>query len=64
MSARRVKAFRQAQKTDANDAAAIAIAALQPHVKSTRLLSIEDQYQQGLVRIRELLVTQKFAIYY
>jgi len=61
MSARRVKAFRQGQKTDANDAAAIAIAALQPQVKSTRLLSIESQCQQGLVRIRELLVTQKVA---
>ena len=61
MSARRVKAFRQGQKTDANDAAAIAIAALQPQVKSTRLLSIENQCQQGLVRIRELLVTQKVA---
>ncbi|WP_255418909.1 transposase [Paraglaciecola sp. MB-3u-78] len=61
MSARRVKAFRQGQKTDANDAAAIAIAALQPQVKPTRLLSIENQCQQGLVRIRELLVTQKVA---
>jgi transposase len=61
MSARRVKAFRQGQKTDANDALAIAIAALQPHVKSTRLLNIEDQCQQGLSRIRELLVTQKVA---
>ena len=40
---------------------AIAIAAMQPQVKSTRLLSIESQCQQGLDRIREWLVTQKVA---
>ncbi|MFK3864568.1 hypothetical protein [Pseudoalteromonas rhizosphaerae] len=42
MSARVVKAFRQGQKTDANDALAIGIAAQQPTVKPSRLLSINE----------------------
>lgn len=61
MSARKVKPFLQGQKTDQNDAVAIAIAATQPQVKACRLLTIEDQCQQGIVRIRDLLVKQKTA---
>lgn len=61
MSARRVKPFRQGQKTDANDAEAIAIAARQPQIKACRLQTIEGQCQQGIVRIRDLLVNQKVA---
>ena len=61
MSARRVKPFRQGQKTDANDAEAIAIAARQPQIKACRLLTVEGQCQQGIVRIRDLLVNQKVA---
>lgn len=61
MSARKVKPFLQGQKTDKNDAEAIAIAALQPQVKACRLLTVEDQCQQGIVRIRDLLVKQKTA---
>lgn len=61
MSARRVQAFRQGQKTDANDAQAIAIAAMQPQVKACRLLTTDNQCEQGIVRIRDLLVGQKVA---
>jgi len=59
IAARNVKPFRQGQKTDANDALAIAIAARQPHINSSRLLSVEDQCQQSIVRVRELLINQK-----
>ncbi|MEF1257227.1 IS110 family transposase [Vibrio sp. M260112] len=58
---KRVSAFRQGQKTDANDALAIAIAAMQPNVKACRILNIEDQCQQSIVHIRELLVRQKVS---
>lgn len=58
---KRVSAFRQGQKTDANDALAIAIAAMQPNVKACRILNIEDQRQQSIVHIRELLVRQKVS---
>lgn len=61
MSARKVKPFRQGHKTDANDAEAIAIAATQPQVKACRLLTVEEQCQQGIVRMRDLLVKQKTA---
>ncbi|MBN7821293.1 IS110 family transposase [Bowmanella yangjiangensis] len=61
MSARKVKAFLQGHKTDANDAEAIAIAATQPQVKACRLLSKDEQCQQSILRIRELLVHQKVA---
>ena len=61
MPAQKVKAFLQGHKTDPNDAAAIAIAATQPMVKPCRLLTLEDQCQQSIVRIRDLLVKQKTA---
>jgi transposase len=38
IAARTVKPFRQGQKTDANDAIAISVAARQPHINSSRLL--------------------------
>lgn len=58
---KRVTAFRQGQKTDANDALAIAIAAQQPNVRSCRILTIEDQCQQSIVLMRDLLVKQKVS---
>lgn len=61
MSARKVKPFRQGHKTDENDAEAIAIAAAQPQVKACRLLSVADQCQQGIVRMRDMLKKQKTA---
>jgi len=59
IAARIVKPFRQGQKTDANDAIAISVAARQPHIHSSRLLSIADQCQQSIVRARDLLINQK-----
>ena len=62
ISARRVKAFRQGQKTDASDALAISQAALQPNTKPSRLLSEYEQCLQGCERIREALVDDKVAL--
>lgn len=59
IAARHVKPFRQGQKTDANDALAIAVAARQPHIHASRLLSVEEQCQQSIVRARDLLINQK-----
>ena len=60
--ARRVKAFRQGQKTDANDALAISVAARQPNIKPSRLLSEYEQCLQGIECMRDLLVKQKVSI--
>jgi len=62
ISARRVKAFRQGQKTDATDALAISQAALQPNTKPSRLLSEHEQCLQSCERIREALVENKVAL--
>lgn len=62
ISARRVKAFRQGQKTDANDALAISVAARQPHIKESRLLSAQEQCLQGIERMRDLLNKQKVSL--
>ena len=62
MSAVKVKPFRQGQKTDANDALAIGIAARQPNVKSSRLLSVNEQCLQSMNAMRDLLVQQKVSV--
>lgn len=62
INARQVKAFRQGQKTDANDALAISVAARQPHIKASRLLSVEEQCLQSVECIRDLLVKQKVSL--
>ncbi len=54
-----VKAFRQGQKTDSNDALAISIAARQSNIKASRLLSAQEQCLQGIECMRDLLVQQK-----
>lgn len=59
---RRAAAFRQGQKTDANDAVAIGIAATQPQIKSCRILTVEDQCQQSIALMRDLLVRQRVSI--
>jgi len=59
IAARHIKPFRQGQKTDANDALAIAVAGRQPHLKPSRVLSIEEQTHQSTMRIRELLIAQR-----
>lgn len=62
INARQVKAFRQGHKTDANDALAISVAARQPHIKASRLLSVQEQCLQGIECIRDLLVKQKVSV--
>ncbi len=52
IAARHIKPFRQGQKTDANDAVAISVAARQPHINASRLLSTEEQCQLSIVRAR------------
>lgn len=59
---RRAAAFRQGQKTDANDAIAIAIAATQSQIKSCRIMTVEEQCQQSIVHMRDLLVRQRVSI--
>ncbi|ABC28932.1 Transposase and inactivated derivatives [Hahella chejuensis KCTC 2396] len=60
ISARQVKAFRQGQKTDANDALAIAVR--QPHIKTSRVISAQEQCLQGIECMRDLLVKQKVSL--
>lgn len=62
LPARRVKAFRQGHKTDANDALAIATAARQPHLKPARVLTTEEQGLQSIEKMRQLLVAHKTAM--
>ena len=62
LPARRVKAFRQGHKTDANDALAIATAARQPHLKPARILTTEEQGLQSIEKMRQLLVAHKTAM--
>ncbi len=62
INARQVKPFRQGQKTDANDALAISVAARQPHIKESRLLSTQEQSLQGVECMRDLLVKQKVSL--
>ncbi len=62
LPARQVKPFRQGQKTDANDAVAIATAARQPHLKPARVLSEEEQGLQCIEKMRELQIAHKTAL--
>jgi len=57
-----VKAFRQGQKTDANDAIAIAIASKVPNVRTCKILSIEEQALQSLSKVRALADKQKIQL--
>lgn len=59
--ARLVKSFLQGQKTDANDAIAISVAALQPNIKSSRLITAEDQSLNCMGGARASLVSAKRA---
>ena len=62
INARQVKAFRQGQKTEANDALAISVAARQPHTKESRLFSAQEQCLQGMECMRDLLVKQEVSL--
>lgn len=62
LPARFVTAFRQGQKTDSNDALAIAIAARQPNVKGATAKTIEQQSLQSCRRVHEHLSEQRTAV--
>jgi transposase len=59
MPARQVKAFRTGQKTDANDAVAIAVASQSPNIHPARYLSSEQQCLQAIEKMRDMLSKQK-----
>ena len=62
ISAKLVKAVRQNQKTDKNDALAIIQAAQLPDVEFVSGKSKEQQYLQSIKRMRELAVRQRDAL--
>ena len=53
------KAFRQGQKTDANDVLGIASASQAPNMKPCKMMSIEEQSLQSLSHMRALADKQK-----
>ncbi len=56
---KQVKPFRTGQKTDANDAVAIAVASRAANIKPARTLSIEQQGLQSIEEMRSLIDKQK-----
>ena len=52
---KQVKPFRTGQKTDANDAIAIAVASRAPNIKPARVLTNEEQGLQSVSKMRDLL---------
>ncbi len=62
LGARYVAAFRQGQKTDANDALAIATAARQPSAKHSTIKTIDQQDLQASMRLYEHLIDQRTAV--
>ncbi|WP_299137049.1 transposase, partial [uncultured Vibrio sp.] len=54
INARIVKGFQTKQKTDKNDAIAIATAAPLEHIQSVRIQSVEEQAMQSTERARSL----------
>lgn len=61
INARSVKAFQTKQKTDKNDALAIATAAPLAHLHSVKVHTVEEQALQALARARELALVQQIA---
>lgn len=61
ISARSVKAFQTKQKTDKNDALAIATAAPLPHIHSVKIHTVEEQALQALERARDLALVHQIA---
>ncbi len=57
-----VKGFQFKQKTDKNDALAIATAAPLEHIHSTKILSIHEQSLQSIDRVRSLALEQQKAL--
>lgn len=61
LSPRQVRPYRQGHKTDSKDALAIAIACLQPELKLSGLMSLEQQSLQSDKRVQEHLSDQLTA---
>ncbi len=59
---KQVKPFRTGQKTDANDAIAIADASRAPNIKPERVLTVEEQGIQSVSKMRDLLDKQKLQL--
>jgi len=59
---RQVKPFRTGQKTDSNDAIAIAVASGSPNIKPARHLTIEQQSLQSIDKMRDMLDKQKLQL--
>lgn len=57
-----VTPFRQGQKTDQNDALAVAEAAARPNVKEAPLKTLDQQALQSIQRSRELLIHDRTAL--
>ena len=62
IQARAVKGLQLKQKTDKNDAYAIAIAAQLPHINPCSVMSEEEQGLQSLERVRTLQIEQRTAL--
>ena len=60
--AQHVKAFVRGNKNDANDALAIAEAALRPNLRPVPIKSLEQQDLQALHRIRDRLIRQRIQL--
>ena len=61
INARAVKGFQTKQKTDKNDALAIATAAPLEHIHSVRIQSVDEQAMQSMERARNLALTHQIA---
>lgn len=61
INARLVKGFQTKQKTDKNDALAIATAASLEHIHSVRVQSVNEQAMQSMERARNLALTHQIA---
>lgn len=59
---RQVKPFRTGQKTDANDAIAIAVASKAPNITPARSLTVEQQGLQSIEKMRDMLDKQKLQL--
>lgn len=62
INARTVKGFLVNQKTDKNDALAIATAASMEHIKGIHVLEPEEQGLQSLMRVRDLVKAHRVAL--
>lgn len=59
---RQVKPFRTGQKTDANDAVAIAVASRAPNIKPARTMTVEQQGLQSVEKMRSMIDKQQLQL--